>query len=453
MRFSLGTTLCVLVLLAGVMPGHADYAEITVEEYAGMTRRHWPVHIGVAIPAETPLDNLWLGRVVQEAGDSAGEEADLTPIPFQVLTVVTPDDAWRDRLKSIDLVFPVNLKVHESARYRLYFGDDATARPHAEPEYRLTIETGDHLIRLIDTGPAQFSFHENSGQLFSYRSAKTKRLVDFAQFGGWPIHYTPDVRKDGAFRSVRSWDVVEGALQPQIEEAGGPLAWRMVRVGPLLPDSDAIEVSVTYTAYAGMPFLLESSAIRFKANTAVEIIRNNELVFTRGLQTHGIYLDHAMQTHTFRVYNPDDYDERFRHIKDDILPADIPFIGLFHESAGDGFGAVTLDRAVFNPRALAADGGGGAHYYFNELLHKKPIDSFTYLARAELFNFEWGRSTWRNVAQTVVPDGSVFAERSAFLVFNVGLEETDDPRFAELNHWVRRLRHPPRVRVTKDGRR
>src|SRR5690606_13893440 len=124
------------------------------------------------------------------------------------------------------------------------------------------------------------------------------------------------------------WRLAEPEAAPEVKEVSGPLMWRTIRTGEF-PRVAGLEASVSYTAFAGSPYLLEASSMRFTRNLIVNAVRNNELVFSRGFQTHGVYIDHEGKCHTLRAFNPEDPDESFAHIAELTLPVDLPFIGLF----------------------------------------------------------------------------------------------------------------------------
>ena len=427
-----------------------DYTTIVVEEKSGEGNNSHPVNIGVPIPAVQSLENIWLARV--------GGDETLEPVALQVLEVLESD--WQEGkppprpVKVIDIVFLADLEAGEEARFRLYYGEEVGDLPGPETEPALGIEIGDGLARSIDAGPAEFEFHDKSGQLLSYKLSGVDRLVGF-----WspdepkPIHHNPDVWvPHQAWGHTSGWNIEREELAPEYDEADGPLAWRSVRTGHI-PRSNETEATVTYTAFAGLPVLFESSAMRFTRNTAVNAVRNNELVFRRGLHTHGIYIDHDGELHTFRLYDPDEQEKCFAHIGENLLPPDVPFIGMFHEDHGYGIGIVTLGHSAMNVEGIASPGAGGAHYYFCEIKGREDPDlDFTYFCRGEVFNTDfnptrptWQRHKWNT---TVIPAGALYAERSAILAFEVDSDwNGEEDAFVEVERWIRLLRRPPRISI------
>ncbi len=423
---------------------------IAVEERYGERFESYPVNIGVPIPAEMPVGNVWLARV--------GEEGVLEPVAFQIFEVLDPD--WhegspaRRPVKVIDIVFLADYDPGEEVRFRLYYGEEIDDLPEPEPERSLSIEARQGLARSIDTGPVEFQFHDKSGQLLDYKLAAAGQLVGFwSPDDPRPIHHNPDVwAPPQAWGHTSGWDIESEELAPEYAEAEGPLAWRSVRKGHITRSNET-EAVVTYTAFAGLPVLLESSSLRFTRNTTVNAVRNNELVFRRGLHTHAVYIDHDGAVHTFRVFDPGNPEKCFAHIGRLRLPPDIPFVGLFHESRGYGIGMVTMEYSTHSMGGIASSAAGSAHYYYCDIKGRDdPDHDFTYFCRGVVFNTDfcykrltWQRHRWNT---TVVPAGALYAERSAILAFEVDPDRNgEEDAFGEVERWTRLLRRPPGISI------
>ena len=112
----------------------------------------------------------------------------------------------------------------------------------------------------------------------------------------------------------------------------------------------------------------------------------------------------------------------------------VPWLGLFHHRLRYGISIVNLSRFTLSGAADRRD-LENAYYYFNDYgdhgTGANAYLNFLYVTRLL-------------AGGTVVPKGSVFAERSAFLVFKVG----DDPApFADVSRWAEMLRQPVKVEV------
>lgn len=445
-----------IMLAARCVLAQTPFSTIDVHEPAQLDRENWPIQVGVPVDRETGRDVLRLVRVC--------DEGKLHETRFQTLTEIEPvsfgDRTPRGRpLKILEIAFQTDLTAGATRHFRLYTGTpEAEITPIDERETApaLRIETGERLARTLDTGVARFVFHRDSGQLLNYRLQGKEATPGFVHEHRdpplhLPVHGGADLwSPPHAWSNVRAWDVDDATHQLAYEETAGPIAWRMVRTGHV-PNANQTDVSLSYTVFAGMPFILESTRMHIAADMQVHAVRNNQLVFSRGEHTHGIYMDHDHRIRTARGYDPDDPEKRFHLLDVPKLAPDIPFIGMFHEQRRDGIGMTTLGRVNQNTRGLALPQDAGASYYFFDgAIHANEARNFFYFVRAEIFPAVYRYRTaypyWYWYA-TVVPGGSVFSAQSAILVFPLGDDETT--RFDELTYWIERLRRPPRVEVRR----
>jgi hypothetical protein len=204
-----------------------------------------------------------------------------------------------------------------------------------------------------------------------------------------------------------------------------------------MPLSNGVQTSVTYTAFAGMPFLLESSSMEFGNDTHVNAVRNNQLVFNRGHHTHGVYIDNAGKVTTMRGYDPAEPKKFFRYLGDVQDPM-VPFVGLFHETRRHGIGMINLAHIAYSPLSVAAIPDRGNYYFldYGDWGTEKDFDlNFMYVSRSEIHT------------PTLMPRGSLFAEHTAILVFGIDADQTK--QFDEVQRWIKLLRNPPKVSVNQ----
>ncbi len=423
----------ILALLMAVTPVSGDYAGIAVEETAGIARDRWPVQVGVTVPAEAAAGTL---RLVQ-----VDAEENLREIPFQLIAEIDShglDQRWRQlrNIKSFEIAFLTPLPAHASLDFRLYYNPPQQDIAPPVETYGLSVSKEDGLGRTIDTGVARFAFDPKSGQMIQYRLAGSEYTPQlFRGDRHNPVHGSGDLRTSR--NNVRSWNIEEESHAIQIEETSGTVTWQLVRCG-FMPHTDRqVEVTVTYTAYAGMPFLYTSSHIQFHSDWAVSALRNNQLVFSRGHHTHGVYITDDGQAHVIRAFDPEEPNTYFDRLGLEPLSPDIPFLGMLHESRGHGIGLIPLGRANIQGRQTLSPQDGGAYFHFlDSSLHGVGSpNNFFYLVRYE---------ACQGNHQMVIPAGSVFSSRTAILAYPVGNPEVDT-RYDELKRWVRMLRNPPRV--------
>jgi hypothetical protein len=230
------------------------------------------------------------------------------------------------------------------------------------------------------------------------------------------------------------WDSTNPERTPDFKESRGPFAYRMVRSGNLPIISEAVHCEVSYTIFAGMPFIMETSRLRFDQDVTLGVVRNNELVFNRGIHTHGAWPDEKRKPVIGLLYD----EEEPKTIQDAVkkLAPDIPWVALFHERLLYGISIVNLWHGNSAPPGSAGPQDENAQYYFLDYgahgREGRPNYDFAYVSR-------------KLVGSATAPKGATYAERSAFLVF--ALNENEERRFDDMLRWTRLLQNPPVVVV------
>jgi len=414
---------------------------ITVRETAGMERKNWPITTNLLLApneAADPATDLSLWR---DAGTP--QEA---RVALQVLAVVKPQyvetkeiPAADKQVRLVEICFLADVPANGTATYQL-----RTVKPEAAPApAKLPIAgltyAGEGTGRTVDTGPAIFAFDAVSGQLLSYTPTFTgfKQPLTFNQYKPRPIHWNPDVWAPPlAWGHTSDWDIKNPERSYSFASSSGPIAYRTIRHG-MMPLSNGVKTSVTYTAFAGMPFLLESSSMEFTTDTHANAVRNNQLVFNRGHHTHGVWIDEAGQAKIMRGYDPAEPKKFFGYLGDVQDPM-IPFVGLFHETRRHGIGMINLSHTTYASQSLAEIPQRGNYYFldYSDWGVAANYDlNFTYVSRSEIYT------------PTLMPKGALFAEQTAFLVFHTGADAAK--QFEEVQRWIKLLRHPPRVTVNQ----
>lgn len=438
-----------------VPQGATRVRTIEVREPAGLERKAWPVFASLTVSPGDAADPAGRWVLVQDAGSGQTKA-----VPFQVLTALTPTYVAlpepagkaasaprpslvktpppRDDVRLVEIVFLADLPAEGSARYLLYRIPSGAAKVEPPAPAVKLAYTGEGLGVTVDAGPAVFRFHPACGQFMSYvpKLAGSNEELGFKQYDQRPVHWNPDVyAKPQPWGHTSDWDIGKPDRKFEFLAARGPVAYRTVRYGAM-PTSNGVFASVTYTAVAGMPFLLESSMMQFTEDTRVNAVRANELVFNRGLHTHAAWRDEKGQTHTVLCYDPAE-PKRFREIVAKMGP-DIPWIGLYNQQKGYGIGNVSLSRLDYSPTALAGPQSDRAYYYVNDYgehgTEPPGYDmNFLYICRPQVYR------------RTVVPKGTIFAEHSAILVFSS--QQDKDGRFTNVEPWVKLLQNPVEVEV------
>jgi len=412
---------------------------VSIKDTSGIDRKNWPVIIGLSFsPAEVkdPRRDLFLVRYDKAAGK-------YLQVPFQVLDSAAPKyvaenasiaGAGKDGLALFDICFLTDVEANSTSLVFLYYGKPESGVSQPAFKGQALEYTGEGFGVTVNTGPVVFRFDPKCGQLLSYRPTFTdsNRELTFVQKEPRPIHWNPDVwAPPSPWGHVSDWGS-EKAASPQVVRSRGAIAFRTVRTGTM-PNANGVKASVSYTLFAGMPFILESSLMEFTEPTEVNAVRHNELVFSRGVHSHAVWCDLDGKVTASPCYDPAEPNRFLRNIAK--LSPDVPWLGFFNEQHRHGICFVNLSR--FN---YAAGGGDpqdfAAHYYISDPgIFGTGADvgmNFTYLCRPEVYH------------HTVIPKGAIYAEHSAILVF--GLSDGED-QFAAASHWAGLLREPPKIEV------
>ncbi|MBI1900314.1 MAG: hypothetical protein HYS13_04255 [Planctomycetia bacterium] len=421
---------------------------IRLKESAGIARTGEPVEVTVRFQREALIDASAIRLARVEGGQGR-------PVACQVLSI-TPTQATDSFAPAAQtfarIVFLADVPAGGETTYEVSLGDSPS------PPAPATLKTsGEGLGLSIDAGPAAFELHKPSGQLLSFtpKTAGQDRLV-FQQFkdkGPLPIHWNPDIWTTGGpwghtsdWNAGTAFDPAQHKADSPSASSGdaraffyrqfrGPLACRITRWGrmPFVPQADA---SVTYTFYAGAPFVSVQSLVEFREDVPLHTVRNAELVFSRHQFDTAVWIARDGKVHSAPCYDYNDKDKSFGEIA--RLPADVPCLALASERQGFGVALVVQSMTNLNKRTgQAAD--EGAHFYIRDYDEHGKGDpkNFVYFVRPLVYRDGY--------LPTTVDAGSLYAERSAIVVFKLSPEP--ERRYDELIRWQKMLAAPLEVVV------
>jgi hypothetical protein len=390
-------------------------------------------HIAVSEPLTDVERGRWPILAQLDSGITANDASRLIlhgpdgAVPFQVMTVLEPDVARVPGVAvgdHLEICFFADLARGGAQTFTLNLMDAGGIQGPA-PKTTLAYE-GESYGTAVDTGPVLFEFDPRSGQFLGYtpKLAGETAPKGFSQDFRQPVHWNPDVWVPVVpWGHVSDWDSGKPDLTPEFAESRGPLVYRAVRRG-IMPNSNNTEAEVSYTVFAGMPFILEASRMRFTAETQAKAVRHNELVFSRGVHTHGLWPDGDGKPQRCRLYDPD--APKTFHGTPKRMRADIEWVGLCNDQMRYGINILTL----------AYENDARASYYFLDYGEHGTEERYHY-------NFSYVCRSL--VSHASVAADAVFSERSAFLVYK--LDEDDTKTYDEMLHWSRLLQNPPAVRV------
>lgn len=365
-------------------------------------------------------------------------------IPFQILDRFDDQGNRSESATphSLDLCFPITLNADETRTYQLLQAATAAPvpwTPHRPADLRIT---GRGPGAQIDTGNAVFGFHPANGQFGWYipKNAGVTNRLGFVQGNECACHHNPDVwcvqRSWGHTSDWRCQATNDLAPEQIIQE--GPLAYRFIRSGAM-PYCDGVRAQVSYTVLAGLPILLESSSMEFTKSLTVYAVRNNELVFNRGIHTHAAYPDRTGKPMSLRAYDPQQPSNFLGRLSIPDLDPDIPWVALYHDTRQYGIAMLNLERWT-QTGAPTRPANMPAYYYFNDYgdhgTGARYDWNFLYLCRAEVFTL------------TALPAGAQFSENSAVLILQEGTVRPD--RLRDIESWRKKLEFPPLIKFTAE---
>jgi len=440
---------------------HYDY---TIEETAGLDRENEPIEVTLSVPADSPGPWHEHIRVVRLESDGEG-----VVIPHQLMGEVrsrpqaelgnerSGDSPSAAPVESVNIVFLASCPKHGNVTYRLLWGvpagDGASQMnlPGAIESNGLRISGA---MPGLTVGNEYYAVRldEKSGAIAAARLASSPE-ADTMSFGGSiPIHFGVDT-----WSPPESWDHDYDWQSPPNQRCdAGPLALRYHRWGPLRKYPDLI-VSITYTFYAHVPYVVVSSTMEFTAARSARAVRMGEIVVSHthkegpndkdeGGKFNDVFTHYAWPdaAGVSRIDVNAHRDAEGRANLEGVAPGalaildrDVPWVAGYH--ATRGYGLASLRKSQFAGNRLG-----------NPIPQTVPC---TYLA-----NYGWGFTYWsrpmvypfgeQQTAEdqnTAIAAGTIFATEEALLFFK------PDAELASVRDAHRRFTEPLRLRFKGTG--
>ena len=240
------------------------------------------------------------------------------------------------------------------------------------------------------------------------------------------VHWNP-----GCFTPGRQWShTFIWEPPPESSVTVGPIFVEVKRSGEL-PWIPEVSVSVTYRIYSENPYIEESSLIEIGKDLYVLALRNDEFVFSHGRFSHVAWSEPDGTVREKPLSSPPvgPHDNVLR------LSAAERWISFFSPNSPTGIGTIRLFYGNF-----LRGGGRPTTCYEGTYIYNSP-PNYIYWVRGLVYPF--GSVHERDAV--LVPEGNLYAEKNAYIVYRVG--EGEKTRFAEIERYAKGLNSPVFVEI------
>jgi metal-sulfur cluster biosynthetic enzyme len=281
-----------------------------------------------------------LGREVRVARVADGE-GPATIVPSQVQEVAREDETLRSRL-----YFLADVAAQSSATYLVLYGNPEA--PEAEYETDLVV-SGEGFALEVENEHYRAVLSSLSGNWKSHHPKGWQAELDSGGGHGveGTIHWGPDWSEERVSRyRLTSWDgppmfdyeVMRGPVCVRVRRWGHPI----LSLGPQIGRPQKVMATVTYTFWAGQPYVIMESKLEVLEDVRFRDCRNDEFVIGEALPDRA-WMDPDGQI-GFGAKGWNRQDPRW--------------MTYFNRDTGEGFGSVHLVFENTNPNWPEPDGAG-----------------------------------------------------------------------------------------------
>ncbi len=400
---------------------HFQYQyDYTLQEDAGLDREAEPVHVTLSAKEGEVEDWQKEVRVLRLEGDGEYEI-----IPFQAyggVKAVVPQEEEPTTI-STNIVFIATCDAKKNATYRLLWDNtDSATLPEAYPKRGLLLR-GEAPGLYVENEFYRMQLSGKCGAIETAYRAGQGADCEMSIFQKIPTHFVADV-----WSPPQRWDHdYDWDTPPHQEVIIGPLMVEYHRWGPMSLYKD-VEAHLTYTFYAGVPYVQVRSLMQFNENRSARAVRLGEIVTTH-LETKKHQGNRAEPLiPTFTHYAWPEHDkvitrEINAHLNDDneveiegyakgaiaILDRDVPWVAGYHKSKEFGIASLRKSHFVMNKE------GGPIPFTVPCTYVAQYGWGFSYWSRPEVYPF--GEPNTILDRNAVVAKGTVFCNEEALFVF------------------------------------
>lgn len=411
---------------------------IVLEETAGILREQEPVCVTVGLFADDiakPENEIRV--VTYDPQHPAAGDGGWVVAPSQVLNVTV----WRDErllqsdekdaetgepvhrydaTTTVELLFLADVAAYESKVYYIAYGNSVAAKPELATDLKVT--RGERMSQTVENAYYSYFLSVNSGAVETVTLRGDGEPVTFEhklETNG-AVHWNP-----GIYSPPTPWVHASDWETPVFDQISGPLLHRTRRYAPL-PHMDSVVASVSYSFYAGKPYVIMSSFMEVQKDLFVQALRNGEIVFN-----HAVLDEFVWQDPLGKVQSLDIETSRKHPIHALEVPADTPWMAFISRDKQVGFANIMLSMQDGNRFGQPASVAQPYYYVQN--------GPWIYWSRPHVYPFGGANFT----RMMPVRAGSFYYEESAWVAFRFA--KGGDP-FAEIKLLQKSLTNPLHVR-------
>jgi hypothetical protein len=383
-----------------------NYLALVVSEENGIARTNAPIHARVSVMTRALASPDEVRVVLAEPGEGGVAYSE---VPSQVYDVVrwadekllsAPDKDVKTGAPVIhyhptttfSVAFPVDLEAGRTATYLVFYNNPAPPRRTYTSDLAVS---GQGLGKMIENSFYKIALQDKSGAIHEITEKATGIRLEHKLETNGAVHWNPDVyAPPHAWYHASDWD------HPPATEVSGPVFYSLRRAMPL-PFPEGVDVAVTYTFYAGLPYVVAETVTEIRKDFFGKALRGAEVVFNKEVFSRAAY-----KTVPGPVKVVDFATSRMHPDHAAVLRPDTPWVSFYDEAKRVGFASLFLDCALANVQAGPASQQQPFIYLQN--------GPWYYMSRVFVYSFGTNNQT----LMMPIKAGSIYADRLAWLPFS-----------------------------------
>ena len=410
------------------------FVSLTLRETAGVLRQGEPVHAMLGLFSDHLTNPTREIRVVTHDPHSPKATSEGWVVaPSQVTSTVE----WRDSKVmaieekdaetgekvhrydptfTVELVFLADVQPYEEKVYYVVYGNPNAEDPACESDLSVQDTTG--IGQTVKTAHYEIGLATNSGAIetVTILGEGDPVLLEHRLETNGAVHWNP-----GCYAPPIPWVHASDWEGPEFSQISGPIMHRTRRYADL-PHMKTVDANVSYSFYAGQPYILHSSVMRVKEDIFVMALRNGEIVLNHAVLDEFVWYDPSGVVKSLPIEGT-----RKHPIHALEVPPDTSWMAFISRKDKVGFASIQLEYANTN---LYGDPACEAQPYI--YVQNGP---WIYWSRGLVYPF--GGMNFSRMMR--VRAGSLHLEKNAWLPFR--FSEGDNP-FEGVEEVQKKLTNP-----------